>query len=96
MAQTENDRALNGQNAREGHNVIITGREKIELTGVCEVISFDENTVVMQTLDGNLTVDGTEMNVTGLDLSNGQVTVSGRLVGLYYIGQKGKRRMFGR
>jgi len=96
MAQTENDRALNGQNAREGHNVIITGREKIELTGVCEVISFDENTVVMQTLDGNLTVDGTEMNVTGLDLSNGRVTVSGRLVGLYYIEQKGKRRMFGR
>ncbi|MBQ4054077.1 MAG: sporulation protein YabP [Clostridia bacterium] len=96
MAQTENDRALNGQNAREGHNVIITRREKIELTGVCEVISFDENTVVMQTLDGNLTVDGTEMNVTGLDLSNGRVTVSGRLVGLYYIEQKGKRRMFGR
>ena len=50
----------------------------------------------METVAGTLTVDGTEMNVTGLDLANGQVTVTGKLVGLYYIEQRGKRRLFGR
>lgn len=91
MAQVENSRAV----GRE-HNVNITGRERITVTGVCEVISFDENSVVMETVDGTLTLDGTEMNVTGLDLANGQVTVTGRLMGLYYIEQRGKRRLFGR
>ena len=91
MAQSENSRV-----PQREHNVNIIGRERMEITGVCEVVSFDENTVVMQTTDGALTVDGNEMNVTGLDLANGRVTVSGRLVGMYYIEQKGKRRLFGR
>lgn len=90
MAQTESSIP------RREHNVNITGREMMEITGVCEVVSFDENTVVIQTVEGTLTVDGTEMNVTGLDLANGRVTVSGRLVGMYYFEQKGKRRLFGR
>ena len=91
MAQSENIRA-----AEREHNVCITGRENIAVTGVCEVVSFDENSVVMETVAGTLTIDGTEMNVTGLDLANGQVTVTGKLVGLYYIEQRGKRRLFGR
>ncbi|MBQ3100696.1 MAG: sporulation protein YabP [Clostridia bacterium] len=91
MAQSENIRA-----AGRDHTVCINGRESIAVTGVCEVVSFDENSVVMETVAGTLTVDGTEMNVTGLDLANGQVNVTGKLVGLYYIEQRGKRRLFGR
>ena len=91
MAQTENIRASLG-----AQGVSIAGREKMTVTGVGEVISFDENNVVMETTAGTLTLDGTDFNITRLDLENGTVCVEGRLVGMYYIEQRGKRRLFGR
>ncbi len=91
MAQSENSRTT----LRE-HSVSIVGREKMTVTGVGEVISFDENNVVMETAAGALTLDGAGMNITRLDLENGTVCVEGQLVGMYYIEQRGKRRLFGR
>lgn len=91
MAQTENRPA-----GRE-HSVSVIGREKTAVTGVTEVISFDENNVIMGTAEGSLTLDGNGLNITKLDLENGVVCVEGRLVGMYYIEQsRGKRRLFGR
>lgn len=90
MAQSENRAAV-----RE-HSVSIVGREKTAVTGVTEVVSFDENNVIMGTSAGSLTLDGEELNITKLDLENGVVCVEGRLHGMYYIEQRGKRRIFGR
>lgn len=91
MAQAESSRA----GMRE-HSVTVSGREKMTVTGVGEVISFDENNVVMETSAGSLTLDGNGLNITKLDLENGVVCVEGSLVGMYYIEQRGKRRLFGR
>lgn len=90
MTQTEN-RAVGHE-----HTVSVVGRERITVTGVSEVLSFDESSVVMDTSAGSLTLDGDELNITKLDLENATVLLRGRLLGMYYIEPRGKRKLFGR
>lgn len=79
-------------------NVTVRGRESVSVTGVEEVESFDEESVVMTTSDGALTIDGTGLNVTKLDLTGGEVAIEGRFIGMYYAEPRKKagRRLFGR
>lgn len=79
-------------------DVTVTAREKITVTGVEEVISFDEGSVIMATTGGTLTVDGEGLNVTKLDLTGGEVVICGHFIGMYYIDPRKKsgRRLFGR
>ena len=89
--------AVGGPKGRTS-DVTVRGREKITVTGVEEVLSFDEGTVVMSTALGTLSVDGNGLNVTRLDLDGGEVCVEGCFIGMYYVDprKKGGRRFFGR
>lgn len=78
------------------HNIILTGRSSISVDGVTEVISYDENNIVMETNMGQLTLDGTALNIVKLNLEDGEVAVDGRIDALYYIEQSGKRSLFSR
>ena len=58
--------------------------ERKSLTGVAEVVSFDENTVVLQTSLGLLVVQGQQLQLKNLTLEGGQVAVEGSIRGLSY------------
>ena len=45
------------------HNVTLKGRRSLYVSGVCDVISFDENSVIMQTTQGTLSIDGEELRI---------------------------------
>ena len=40
------------------HHILLEGREQLTVSGVEEVESFDENTIVMSTVKGTLVVRG--------------------------------------
>ena len=90
------ERTANGTPA--GHRVTAAGRETIKVTGVEELISFDETGVVMKTSEGTLTVDGSGLNVTRLDLVGGEADIEGRLIGMYYVepSERRSKRLFRR
>ena len=73
-------------------------REGIEIAGVKEVISFDEGGVALETVCGNMAIEGEGLHVTTLSLSEGKVVVDGRINGVYYYESKPavKRGLFGR
>ena len=66
------------------------------MTGVAEVVSFDENTVVLQTSLGLLVVQGQQLQLKNLTLEGGQVAVEGSISALSYEEprQTGWRRLF--
>lgn len=78
------------------HNIVLTGRSSISIDGVTEVISYDENNIVMETNMGQLTLDGTALNIVKLNLAEGEAAVDGRIDALYYIEQSGKRSLLSR
>ena len=79
-------------------DITVAAREKITVTGVEEVISFDDGSVIMATAGGTLTVDGSGLNVTKLDLVGGEVVICGHFIGTYYVDPKKRsgKRLFGR
>ena len=66
------------------HSLSLKNREKLTLDGVKEVISFDEGGVVLDTVLGILTVEGTGLHVTRLLLDVGEVSVEGEVTLLAY------------
>lgn len=83
------------------HSVQTEDRREITITGVREVVSFDEAGVLLLTSCGHLTIEGEDLRVTTLNTQDGVVAVTGRLNGLLYENEapsegQGKRSRFGR
>ena len=78
------------------HKVTLNERSKLSVTGVTEVVSFDETCVVLQTSLGLLIVQGQQLSLKNLSLEGGQVAVEGTVSALSYEEprQGGWRRLF--
>ncbi|MBE6983099.1 MAG: sporulation protein YabP [Ruminococcaceae bacterium] len=66
------------------HKLTLNERKSLILTGTAEVISFDENTVILKTNLGVLTVQGQQLHLKTLSPENGQVTLDGQISALFY------------
>lgn len=67
-----------------GHKITLVGREKLEITGVEEVESFDESTIIMSTTLGALIVRGEGLHIETLSLDGGALKVEGMVESLTY------------
>lgn len=82
------------------HRLNLDGREQLCVTGVEEVESFDETTIVMATAKGTLMVRGSQLHIEQLSLDGGELRVEGMVDSLVYEDQGGGRggllaRLFG-
>ena len=80
----------------KNHSISMVDRCKATVVGVAEVVSYDENNIVMETNMGQLTLDGSGLNIVKLNLGDGEVAVEGKIDALYYMDQQGKRSLFSR
>ncbi len=70
--------------AQMDHKLTLNGRRQLTMTGVTEVVSFEENQVVLQTALGTLIVQGQDLKLKTLSLDGGQVAVDGQISALIY------------
>ncbi len=66
------------------HKVTLLDRGRLEITGVEEVESFDEGTIIMSTNRGELTVRGQGLHIGTLSLEGGALKVDGTVDSLSY------------
>ena len=66
------------------HDLNLQQRQKLTMTGVTEVISFDETAVVLQTGLGTLMVYGQGLQLKQLSTDGGQVSVDGSISAIVY------------
>ncbi len=71
-----------GQN--QSHRLHLTDRENMTVTGVRDVMSFDESEVLLETGLGMLTIRGSDLHVNRLTLEKGEVDVAGKIDSLTY------------
>ena len=67
-------------------------RNAASLTGVREVVSFDENQVVMDTDMGLLTIKGKDLHVSRLTVEKGEMEVEGQIDSLTYSSNEAYRK----
>lgn len=66
------------------HNLVLEDRRLLTVSGVSDVDSFDEETVIVFTDLGELTVKGTNLHINRLSVEVGELTVEGNIGALIY------------
>ena len=67
-----------------GHHLILEDREHLTVSGVEEVESFDENTIVLTTSQGDLNIHGQGLHIDRIDLDAGELELRGKIQELSY------------
>lgn len=73
------------------HSLTMFGRERLTVTGVTDVTTFDENAIAMETDEGTLTVRGENLHVERLSLDQGELCLTGEVQSLEYDDTTGAR-----
>ena len=73
------------------HRLELEGRERLIVSGVEEVESFDENTILLTTVLGGLEIQGEGLHIEKLSLDGGDLKVEGRVNALVYEAEGGRR-----
>lgn len=79
-----------------GHRLTMQDRAKVELTGVTEVISFDNTEIMLETVEGALRFGGEELHVKRLTLERGEIAIEGRIREISYQESGRDKSFFGR
>ena len=73
------------------HRLELDQRERLSVSGVEEVESFDETAIVMHTTRGTLVIRGEDLHIERLSLDGGELRVEGSVDSLVYEDGQGKR-----
>lgn len=68
-------------------NTILENRNKLSVSGVKDVLSFDDQVVIMETELGLLTVKGENLKINKLSIDTSEVVVEGEINSLTYSEQ---------
>lgn len=66
------------------HSLILENRKSLAISGVSDVDSFDDQTIVTYTEIGELTIKGSNLHINKLNLEVGELVVSGEISSLFY------------
>ena len=89
-----------GRSATIGkHTLTMDGRSRAKLTGVTAVNCFNEQEVVLETMEGEVALLGDGLHIEQLDLEDGQLDVTGDITAIEYsapTSRKERRGLFSR
>ncbi len=74
--------------------IILENREKLSVTGVMDVLSFDEASIICECQRGALIIKGENLHVGRLDLDKGDIDVDGTITSLSYDDKSIKQGSF--
>ena len=81
------------------HKLVLNERKSLTMTGVTEVVSFEEDGVILKTALGTLVIHGRGLKLRTLSPEGGQVEVTGTVTALSYEEPRQSggwaRRLFG-
>lgn len=66
------------------HSIILENRERLSISGVERVDNFNDELIILQTVNGILTIKGEELDVNKLNVEDGNVSVKGTINSLAY------------
>lgn len=72
-------------------NVSLESRKRLQLTGVLEVFSFDDEKISLNTCLGTLTIKGKNLKMNKLDVQNGDVVIIGTIDSFVYSNSEAKQ-----
>lgn len=78
----------NNKNYNSFQNIILENREKLNVTGIHDVFSFDDQIIIIETELGLLTIKGEDLKINKLSLDTSDFIVEGKINSLNYSNQE--------
>lgn len=72
------------ENIINNSNIIIEQRKKLNISGVKDCLNFDEETIVLNTVLGKLTIKGIGLHILNFDTNIGDFIAEGRINAVVY------------
>lgn len=98
MAMIEEKRSMSNTSGVI-QNLILENREKLSISGVNDVLSFDDEVVIVQTDLGLLTIKGENLRINKLSIDTSEVIIEGEISFMSYSdsnSQKGSGGLLGK
>lgn len=73
------------ENISTVQNVIIENRKRLNISGVKDVSSFDDETVLLDTALGRMTVKGEELHIESFNTQTGDLMATGKVHAVVYM-----------
>ncbi|MCF6094691.1 sporulation protein YabP [Microaerobacter geothermalis] len=70
---------------KKRHEVVLVNREKLEISGVIQVESFDSEEFILETEKGFLAIRGINLHMKHLNLEQGMVSIQGTVYDIGYL-----------
>jgi sporulation protein YabP len=67
------------------HNITITERQNIMISGVTKIVSFDNEEFLLETCAGPIGVKGKKLEIIKLDTHEGTILIKGIIDGFSYL-----------
>ncbi len=84
MSQYYETNSTTKTNVQE-HDVIMRSRRLLDITGVKQVESFDNEEFLLDTVMGFLAIKGQNLQMKNLDVDKGVVSIKGKIFDLVYL-----------
>ena len=81
MAMIEERKNLNSNIIQ---NLVLENRSRLSVSGVLDVLSFDDQIIIVETELGLLTVKGENLRINKLNIDTSEVIVEGEVISLTY------------
>ena len=79
------ERKVSNMNVSSGiQNLVLENREKLSISGVLDVLSFDDQIVILETELGLLTIKGENIRINKLSFDTTEVVLEGEIISLSY------------
>ena len=78
------ERKISNSNTSVIKNLVLENREKLSVSGVLDVLSFDDQVVIIETELGLLTIKGENLRINRLSIDTSEVVVEGTIYNLAY------------
>lgn len=73
------------ENISTVQNVIIENRKRLNISGVKDVSSFDDETILLDTALGKMTVKGEGLHIESFNTTTGDLTAIGKVHAVVYM-----------
>lgn len=69
---------------KTNHSIIMENRRTMNISGITDVDSFDEKTIVLFTQLGELTIKGRELHIDSMSVETGDMVITGDIWSAVY------------
>ncbi|HLR40320.1 MAG TPA: sporulation protein YabP [Virgibacillus sp.] len=80
---------------QKDHFLKINNRKELEISGVREVDSFDNEEFLLETVMGYLVIRGQNLQLKNLDVGDGLVSIKGKIYELSYVDEQQQEKAKG-